>query len=532
MKSKFFSGLLLWLFFLPALFSQTTQQGSRVFQNKKVALVVGNSDYLIGPLRNPVNDARAMKKALEKTGFEVLYHENITNKDNFTKAVRAFGQRLQNGEVGLFYFAGHGLQVKGINFLVPVKAEVLSEPEVEFECLDVGFVLAQMEAANNRMNIVILDACRNNPFARSFRSADRGLATMMAPTGTLIAYATAPGSVAADGEGENGLYTEYILKQITRPGLKIEEVFKNVRAEVVQISNNRQVPWEASSLIGDFYFSLPDNLEVTAVTQQQLSPPSQSEPRTASADKSIIKTSIPKNKTSIPQNRWKADDESLHMEINGKDISDEIVYQYYNDDLLVSHYETNKHFILKNFLNNLDGEWREADEVDLNLNLFSDEYSSLTDHSTGNNYSSYDIGSVYATWLATSVGGFYMYLNGQDITQEVTSEVRNNDVIVYHAKSGYSFILRNYYSYQDNLIRPAEIILDGGMRNQLINVQWRAYGTTYWLAVNGIEQTSNSYSQFEGNDLVIYHRPTGKRFRVNNYTLYIDNRWRPIYPEN
>jgi uncharacterized caspase-like protein len=193
MKSKLLSILVVWIYFIPALFSQTGEQGNRIYQNKRIALVVGNSDYQIGPLTNPVNDARAMKNALEKTGFEVLYHENISSKDNFTRAVRAFGQKLQNGEVGLFYFAGHGLQVKGINFLVPINAEVLYETEVEYECLDVGFVLAQMEAANNRMNIVILDACRNNPFARSFRSADRGLATMMAPTGTLIAYATAPG---------------------------------------------------------------------------------------------------------------------------------------------------------------------------------------------------------------------------------------------------------------------------------------------------------------------------------------------------
>lgn len=529
MKSKLFSGLLLWLFFLPAIFSQTAQQGSRVFQNKKVALVVGNSDYLIGPLKNPVNDARAMKKALEKTGFEVLYHENITNKDNFTKAVRAFGQRLQNGEVGLFYFAGHGLQVKGINFLVPVKAEVLSEPEVEFECLDVGFVLAQMEAANNRMNIVILDACRNNPFARSFRSADRGLATMMAPTGTLIAYATAPGSVAADGEGENGLYTEHILKQITKPGLKIEEVFKNVRAEVVQISNNRQVPWEASSLIGDFYFSLTDTPESTLAvqtqTQAQIQNQNQIERQTEPRqDFNLFKE---KNETgkinnaALSNNYWLGTNNMYWLKVNGENIEFDTYSQWVGLDLLVTHNATGKSYILKDFYINSDNQWREAAEVDI-----SDLSSSTTF-----NITSIDLSSAYASWVGSNEG-FWLYLNGNDITREVTSEWQNQHLKVYHAKSGMTFLLRDYYSCLDMLVRPVEIILSAGDRSKIINVQWRAYGTTYWLAVNGIEQTSNSYSQFEGNDLVIYHRPTGKRFRVNNYTLYIDNRWRPIYPEN
>jgi hypothetical protein len=199
---------------------------------------------------------------------------------------------------------------------------------------------------------------------------------------------------------------------------------------------------------------------------------------------------------------------------------------------LVYHSNTDKYYLLKNYVKNNDGNWREALEVVIDFNLFSDKYSSMTEHSTENTYSSFDLTSVYATWLATTTGGFYMYLNGQDITQEVTSEVLNNDVLVYHAKSGYSFILRNYYSYKDNLVRPAEIILGEFASNQLINVQWRAYGTIYYLAINGIDHTSNSYSQFEGNDLVIYHRPTGKRFRVYSYSLFLDNVWRPIYPEN
>jgi hypothetical protein len=147
------------------------------------------------------------------------------------------------------------VQVKGQNYLIPVGATITSEEEVEYEAVDAGFILAQMEAALNPMNIVILDACRNNPFARSFRSGAQGLAQMEAPSGTWIAYATAPGSVASDGSGRNGLYTQELLRHMRTPGLSIEEVFKRVRISVRNSTQNKQTPWETSSLTGDFYFA-------------------------------------------------------------------------------------------------------------------------------------------------------------------------------------------------------------------------------------------------------------------------------------
>ncbi|GAH52333.1 unnamed protein product, partial [marine sediment metagenome] len=176
--------------------------------NQKVALVIGNSNYMNGPLLNPVNDARAMAAALRETGFEVLEYINLNTFADMKRAIREFGRQIQNGGVGLFYYAGHGMQVNGKNYLIPTEAEIYAEEEVEYEAVDVGFVLVQMEIARNRMNIIILDACRNNPFARTWRSGATGLAFINAPAGTLIAYATAPGSIASDGTGENGLYTE------------------------------------------------------------------------------------------------------------------------------------------------------------------------------------------------------------------------------------------------------------------------------------------------------------------------------------
>ena len=217
------------------------------------ALVIGNSNYTTAPLKNPVNDARAMAKALGAAGFNVRVVEDATHI-GMQRAVRLWGDDIAKGGVGLFYYAGHGLQVKGKNYLVPVNAEIDREDEIDFSTLDVNFVLAKMDSAKNALNIVILDACRNNPFARSFRSASRGLAQMDAPTGTFIAFATAPGSVASDGTGVNGLYTEYLLREMQKPGLPIEQMFKQVRIGVMRETKDQQIPWESSSMRGDFTF--------------------------------------------------------------------------------------------------------------------------------------------------------------------------------------------------------------------------------------------------------------------------------------
>jgi formylglycine-generating enzyme required for sulfatase activity len=225
-------------------------------KEKRLALVIGNGAYAMSPLKNPVNDARAMAQALRGLGFEVIAHENAGYKD-MRRAVIEFGDRLQGGGVGLFYYAGHGIQAGARNYLIPVDAAIKSESEVEVESIDVSTVLARMETARNRLNIVILDACRDNPFARSFRSSSRGLASVDAPTGTMIAYATAPGRVAADGAGANGPYTAELVQAMQQPGLKLEEVFKRVVGGVRRQTSGQQVPWFTSSVDGEFVFKLP-----------------------------------------------------------------------------------------------------------------------------------------------------------------------------------------------------------------------------------------------------------------------------------
>lgn len=223
---------------------------------RRTALVIGNSAYKTAPLKNPVNDARDMASALRSLGFEVALVTDATQQQ-MENAVREFGTRLRQGGVGLFYYAGHGVQVGGENFLIPVNAAILSEADVKYGSVNAGLVLAKMEDAGNGLNLVILDACRSNPYARGFRSAEQGLAKMDAPTGSLIAYATAPGSVASDGGGRNGVFTRHLLETIKTPGLPISEVFMRVRQGVVQETARKQVPWEASSLIGQFYFAGP-----------------------------------------------------------------------------------------------------------------------------------------------------------------------------------------------------------------------------------------------------------------------------------
>jgi hypothetical protein len=221
----------------------------------RIALVIGNSNYKSAPLKNPVNDAKDMAAILKYFGFEVTLKLDIDHRI-MEKSIRNFGKKLLNGGIGLFYYAGHGTQVKGHNYLIPINSEIESEADVKFETVDAGLILGKMEDAQNDLNIIILDACRNNPFARSFRSPSLGLARMDAPKGSLIAYSTAPGSVAADGDNRNGIYTKYLLENMKRPGLKIEEILKNVRVAVVSETSSKQIPWESSSLMGDFYFNI------------------------------------------------------------------------------------------------------------------------------------------------------------------------------------------------------------------------------------------------------------------------------------
>lgn len=226
---------------------------------KKTALVIGNGNYKNGPLRNAVNDALDMAATLSGKGFKVILKQNATRVD-MRNAIREFGTEISEGGVGLFYYSGHGIQVDGVNYLIPIDADIEMKAEVEEECVNANTILRAMEYSNNRVNIIILDACRNNPFRSFSRSNEQGITKMDPPKGakqgSIIAFATAPGDVASDGDGRNGLYTSNLLKYMNMPSLTLEEVFKRVRIEVSTQSAGRQIPWENNSLTGDFFFTL------------------------------------------------------------------------------------------------------------------------------------------------------------------------------------------------------------------------------------------------------------------------------------
>jgi uncharacterized caspase-like protein len=235
---------------------------------RRVALVIGNGSYKSAPLKNPVNDAEAMSAALKGLGFEVIVKEDAS-LNTMIDAMRDFSRRAQQAQVRVFYFAGHGLQVRGRNYLVPVDAVMQNEEDVARNSADVNDLLDRLGQMKTGLNIVILDACRNNPFtgtpvltadgrvmrSRSIGGPKAGLAQVDAPNGTLVAFATAPGSVAIDGANyKNSLYTRHLLENITVPGVPVEQMFKRVRMAVAQETNRAQVPWESSSLMGDFCF--------------------------------------------------------------------------------------------------------------------------------------------------------------------------------------------------------------------------------------------------------------------------------------
>lgn len=224
----------------------------------RYALVIGNGSYPDQPLGNPVNDANLMADTLRALGFNVFKHTDLSQK-GMRRAIRDFGDELEKAgddAVSLIFYAGHGLQVDGQNYLVPVDAQIRSERDVAVEAVSANAMLDMLAYSDTGLNIVILDACRNNPFQRKSRSsASRGLARMDAPSGTILAYATAPGQVAADGDGRNSPYTRALVRSMSQPDKPIEEMFKRVRIEVMDRSNGEQIPWESSSLTGDFYFS-------------------------------------------------------------------------------------------------------------------------------------------------------------------------------------------------------------------------------------------------------------------------------------
>jgi uncharacterized caspase-like protein len=238
---------------------------------RRVALVIGNAAYRDAPLANPVHDASDVASALRSLGFHVIVQTDASQR-NMRGAIEEFGAELRHAQVGLFYYAGHGLHLDGTNYFVPVDALIQTEADVASMSVDANYVLRTMEEARVQVSILILDACRTNPFAKNIRAENGarmlsivrkeqrddpysgGLAQMTAATGNLVAFATAPGAIASDGSGRNGTYTKHFLASLGEADSDILKVFQRTRAGVVKETGGKQTPWESTSLIGDFYF--------------------------------------------------------------------------------------------------------------------------------------------------------------------------------------------------------------------------------------------------------------------------------------
>lgn len=441
--------------------------------NRRVALVIGNSDYDIGPLLNPENDARAMAAALRQTNFEVLEYIDLQSQADMKRAIREFGRKIQDGGVGLFYYAGHGIQVNGKNYLIPIKAQIYAEEEVEYESVDVGFVLTQMEIARNRMNIIILDACRNNPFARSWRSAATGLAFINAPTGTLIAYSTAPGSVASDGTGANGLYTEVLLRQIRRKGLKIEDVFKNVRSEVLEKSNDMQTPWESSSLVGDFYFVRPD-AEITETRLEELRP-------------QTLETG--------EQMEWKrSSDNTYFLYRNAANVSGNTSGVRVNDDLLVYDLAAGRNYLLEDFYNTTPGQAGTPVELKSECNAF---------------------------WMRNEQNWFWFYLEGKEVTGQTNNAYYGSNLVVYHKPAGRYYALYDYTNAEPGKLYPAFYVYSPN------NTLWWADEKYYYLYVDGIQMASRTWAYYQGNDLIVHDEEGSSSYRFRDYYNNMNQRLSP-----
>ncbi|HEC42121.1 MAG TPA: caspase family protein [Bacteroides sp.] len=453
--------------------------------NQRVALVIGNSNYDTGPLLNPGNDARAMAQALRETNFEVLEYVDLATKADMKRAIREFGKKIQNGGVGLFYYAGHGIQVNGKNFLIPTKAKIYAEEEVEYESVDVGFALSQMEIARNRMNIIILDACRNNPFARSWRSAATGLAFINAPTGTMIAYSTSPGSVASDGTGSNGLYTEELLKQMQKEGMKIEDVFKSVRAEVLDKSNKQQTPWESSSLVGDFYFIKPE----AEITQTQ----------TGTGEIGTVEDYFSKEYTdafsSNEKLEWRRGSNNNYFFFkNGVDISMETTAAKASDDILLYDNAAYRTYLLRDFYN-----------IEHKNAMVPEEIFSLSN----------------SFWKSNGENTYWFYLEGRDLSKQSSSTAYGDDYLIYVKESGKYYMMAPYKDAVPWEYYPSYEVIT---YNKTL---WWANETYYYLYVDGQQIALKTWPQWEGNSLIVHDEESQSSYLFRDYYNLKDKMLRP-----
>lgn len=459
-----------------SLFAQDNINSSGM--EKRLALVIGNSKYTYSmELSNPVNDARAMKQALQKVGFDVDEYENLDQAE-LKMAIDYFGTRLKQYSVGLFFYAGHGIQSKGSNYLIPVNAKLQSEQQVEYDCVQADRVLGQMEAAGSKINIVILDACRNNPFERSWSRAvnGTGLAFMNAPSGSLIAYATSPGRTASDGSGSNGLYTSALLENIISPGINILQMFQNVRRIVSSKSEKQQIPWESTSLTNDFFF-VNNSLNISA--RQDISN-SQNISDNSSSLRNKSNESNKKNETIAT---WKRDEKNFWLFFNDKAIDNRVNGSWSDNDWLVYDTVTNNTYLLEDYNN------KPLNQI----------------------FPAKVLGNTSDAWWRLHSNFYYLYVKGSLIAPRTKRVAVDNDLLVYDEPTNTTYIFKDFTHSDDNQFRPA-ILFDNADF-----AFWRRMENNYWLYVKGEEIQARTKNSWANNDLLVYDEQTNITYLLEGY---------------
>jgi hypothetical protein len=517
--------------------------------DRRLALVIGNGKYINAmELANPVNDARAMKEALQKLGFDVYEYEDI-DQAQMKMAIDNFGAKLKQYSVGLFFYAGHGIQSKGSNYLIPVNANLQSEQQVEYDCVQADRVLGQMEAAGSKINIVILDACRNNPFQRSWSRAvnGTGLAFMNAPTGSLIAYSTSPGRTASDGSGSNGLYTSALLENIKTPGINILQMFQNIRRTVSEKSEKQQIPWESTSLTADFFFV--NNLSNTSAR-----------PDISNSQNVSINSNSVRNETTAT---WKRDEKSYWLFLDGQEISGRSTGSWSENNWLVYDPVSNNTFLLEDYnnkslnqiypakvLGNIsDAWWRLTSDyyylyvrgnfianrtkrfaVDNDL-LVYDEPANTTyifrdfTHSTDNQFRPAILfdNAEYAFWRRME-NSFWLYVKGEEIQARTKNSLANNDLLVYDEQTNITYLLQGWnVESTTRQLKPARVI------SYMDNILWMRTGNTFWLFLKGELISSRTTNYQSGNDLYVTDTQSNVKYILYDYFNTSDNQFKTAY---
>jgi hypothetical protein len=504
---------------------------------KRLALVIGNAKYVYSPeLANPVNDARSIRDALQNVGFDVYEYENL-NQSQIKQAIDMFGARLKQYSIGLFYYSGHGIQSKGANYLIPVDANIQSEQQIEYDCVQADRVLGLMEAAGSGINIVILDACRNNPFERSWsRAVDgSGLAFMNAPSGSLIAYSTSPGRTASDGAGSNGLYTAALLENIKTPDITILQMFQNVRRTVSDKSNKLQIPWESTSLTNDFYFVNKNpgtikakinatwkrvdagyffyinNEEIGSRLSQAWSdndilvydPVSNTtcllENYNNSPTNQILPAKILDNSTSV---FYRVKEGSYYLYVKGEQIAARTTSTYVDNDVLVYDEQTNTTYILKDY--------RNSDNNKLRPGVIFDNTES-------------------AFWRREKDNSYWFYAKGRNIQDKTKGVILENDCVVYDQQTNITYICKDFLTETDRLrLRPAQIV------SYQDNVFWQKKGDLYYLILKGEMIQNRLTARWEGIDLYVTDPTTNITYILPDFNNAPENQLRPalINPGN